>query len=801
MQYCCGPTTGYRNSAPAARECRCGGGCNTRKVYCNYFRYGQCHQEIVQSGPIACRVVTCVAALHRRRSGVHAPPARSTTRPRSTRSPVPHHAAARPRSCPTPAPSFESSPGNGHVRGRRCARAATSRRATVQRRCVVAAAAEILANVNSGISAAVDGTGAYVFGRGFGNALWYNRLAGGAWSGPQVLGGVPLTSDPVAVAAPERRIYVFARSENARGCGTAGSTTAPGRAGTRSQGTVTSNLAVAANPMGVFVFARGTDGSLWYRRLSSAARSGRGRRSAASASATRRPAPTTVACTCSCARPDARSGTAASTAPRGRAGCRSAATSPATPYGEQRARRSVRLRPWLRRRRSGATGASSGAGPASSPSTGAVSTNPIVGQTPRSACTAFCTRQRHRDVVGSLQRRLAWSGWQPLGGSFRPRRRRVTARPARRGAAAALAAAVGLVLVRRRRRVGRDRSDGRRATRPRRRGAVTHRPGPEPARSRSWPRRRRSTDSVALRRARTGSTKPGAHRHRHRRRDASGGGTQVSPRRPASGLPAGAGAGGAGDRPRCSSAPTPSAPTPRVTWEVRSTPGRPPPPTRRGSRSATSCCRRRRSGAVAQTLDLTVTNAHGPHGRAAAWYAGGVLRRGGPARRCSRRPTDQAGEAGGGRDRAPVAVDLRAVPERTSSPPRRARLGSLHVEVVAGFLVVGIVGRRSPRSSSSARPGGSPRSRRPRCTTSTTRFDWVVEHVPDDVAATLTPDDVRRILDFQVEFFKRKGVSSNGSTAYPAGTVVIGGAGDRRVHPRALRGDRRGATCPSRSTA
>jgi hypothetical protein len=28
-------------------------------VYCNYFRYGQCHQEIATSGPIACRVVTC----------------------------------------------------------------------------------------------------------------------------------------------------------------------------------------------------------------------------------------------------------------------------------------------------------------------------------------------------------------------------------------------------------------------------------------------------------------------------------------------------------------------------------------------------------------------------------------------------------------------------------------------------------------------------------------------------------------------------------------------------------------------
>jgi hypothetical protein len=52
---------------------------------------------------------------------------------------------------------------------------------------------------------------------------------------------------------------------------------------------------------------------------------------------------------------------------------------------------------------------------------------------------------------------------------------------------------------------------------------------------------------------------------------------------------------------------------------------------------------------------------------------------------------------------------------------------------------------------------------------------WVVDHLPDDVAATLTVDDVRRILEFQVEFFTRKGVSSNGSSEYPAATVVIGG--------------------------
>jgi hypothetical protein len=55
-------------------------------------------------------------------------------------------------------------------------------------------------------------------------------------------------------------------------------------------------------------------------------------------------------------------------------------------------------------------------------------------------------------------------------------------------------------------------------------------------------------------------------------------------------------------------------------------------------------------------------------------------------------------------------------------------------------------------------------------------YEWVVDHVPDDIAATLTPDDVRRILDLQVEFFQRKGVSVNGSRRGPSGPVVVGGA-------------------------
>ena len=59
-------------------------------------------------------------------------------------------------------------------------------------------------------------------------------------------------------------------------------------------------------------------------------------------------------------------------------------------------------------------------------------------------------------------------------------------------------------------------------------------------------------------------------------------------------------------------------------------------------------------------------------------------------------------------------------------------------------------------------------------------YDFVVEHLPDIVAATLTPADVRRILAFPWEYFSQTGVSANGSKQHPTAGVmshaaVIGG--------------------------
>ena len=54
--------------------------------------------------------------------------------------------------------------------------------------------------------------------------------------------------------------------------------------------------------------------------------------------------------------------------------------------------------------------------------------------------------------------------------------------------------------------------------------------------------------------------------------------------------------------------------------------------------------------------------------------------------------------------------------------------------------------------------------------------DWVCRHVNDDVAAVLSPDDVRQILNWHLEYFRLKGVSSNGSGPHFDGPVVVGGA-------------------------
>ena len=95
--------------------------------------------------------------------------------------------------------------------------------------------------------------------------------------------------------------------------------------------------------------------------------------------------------------------------------------------------------------------------------------------------------------------------------------------------------------------------------------------------------------------------------------------------------------------------------------------------------------------------------------------------------------------------------------------------------VIAGFLVVGLVVAIAAYLVVHE-AGRIAKAPPPALFDVEEAHDWVVAHVPDDVAATHTSDDVRRILEFQLEYFEKKGVSGNGSSQRASGPVVVGGA-------------------------
>ncbi|HVF74531.1 MAG TPA: hypothetical protein VM938_05740 [Acidimicrobiales bacterium] len=54
--------------------------------------------------------------------------------------------------------------------------------------------------------------------------------------------------------------------------------------------------------------------------------------------------------------------------------------------------------------------------------------------------------------------------------------------------------------------------------------------------------------------------------------------------------------------------------------------------------------------------------------------------------------------------------------------------------------------------------------------------EWVAEHLPFEVSAVLSHDDVRRIIDWNLEFFRIKSTSGNGHAVPSGSPVVVGGA-------------------------
>ncbi|HEX2850355.1 MAG TPA: hypothetical protein VHN98_07370 [Acidimicrobiales bacterium] len=51
--------------------------------------------------------------------------------------------------------------------------------------------------------------------------------------------------------------------------------------------------------------------------------------------------------------------------------------------------------------------------------------------------------------------------------------------------------------------------------------------------------------------------------------------------------------------------------------------------------------------------------------------------------------------------------------------------------------------------------------------------EWVANHLPFEVSAVLSHDDVRRILAWNLQYFKLKGLSANGSTVYVTTPSIV----------------------------
>ena len=262
-QSCCGPDLGNGFCAGCS-ECRCAQGCDTRRVYCNYFRYGQCHQEIGILGPIACRLVTCTPP--------YTVAEYACTTALAVDNSTAEHAPAH--GCNPPPPPFVSaavlastggavatSPGHLAIFARNSGGGVNLREFDGS----WSASSIPSASLTSGLSATMIGADLHVVHRGTDGCYWLNRRpGGGSWSVWQRLGG-NFVSDPCTVGDPTG-VYVFGRggdnglwySRNAGGGFPAFSSLG---------GVIDSDPCAISDPSGVFVFARGGDQGIWFHQV------------------------------------------------------------------------------------------------------------------------------------------------------------------------------------------------------------------------------------------------------------------------------------------------------------------------------------------------------------------------------------------------------------------------------------------------------------------------------------------------------------------------------------------------------
>ena len=93
--------------------------------------------------------------------------------------------------------------------------------------------------------------------------------------------------------------------------------------------------------------------------------------------------------------------------------------------------------------------------------------------------------------------------------------------------------------------------------------------------------------------------------------------------------------------------------------------------------------------------------------------------------------------------------------------------------IVAAVLVAALVAKAATvtRQTERRRPTG-----RRRTVDQDVVASWVVRHLPFEVGEMLSQQDVRRIIDWNLEFFRSRTTSGNGHSASVEAPVVVAGA-------------------------
>ncbi|TMM17482.1 MAG: hypothetical protein E6G01_05880 [Actinobacteria bacterium] len=93
--------------------------------------------------------------------------------------------------------------------------------------------------------------------------------------------------------------------------------------------------------------------------------------------------------------------------------------------------------------------------------------------------------------------------------------------------------------------------------------------------------------------------------------------------------------------------------------------------------------------------------------------------------------------------------------------------------IVAAVLVAALVAKAATvtRQTERRRPTG-----RRRTVDQDVVASWVVRHLPFEVGEMLSQQDVRRIIDWNLEFFRSRTTSGNGHSASVEAPIVVAGA-------------------------